>query len=413
MSHPLLGLIGVALILFTAWLASDNRRAIRLRTVGVCFALQVAIAVFVFQVPWGVSVLDFMAAKVTNLLSYADAGINFVFGNLAGLDGFSFLIRVLPVVIFFASLMEVLYHLKVMQIIVRAGGSAIRWLTDTRPVESLNVVANIFVGQTEAPLSLKPYLPGITKPELFTIMVSGLASVSGTVLGGYIALGIEPKYLLAACFMSAPAGLLMAKMIMPDTRTETKAEKQAEAKAVYAMADTGPRHPNVIMAAAVGAQNGVSLAVAIGAMLIAFISLIALLNGLLGWVGAWFGIDGLTLQMILGWLFSPAMWSIGVPWSEAQIAGGIFGEKIVVNEFIAFGSLIDIQETLSPRTVVILSFALCGFANIGSIAILLGGLGTLIPDRMPDIARMGIKAIFAASLANLMSAALAGMLVPL
>jgi CNT family concentrative nucleoside transporter len=232
MSHPLLGLIGVALILFTAWLASDNRRAIRLRTVGVCFALQVAIAVFVFQVPWGVSVLDFMAAKVTNLLSYADAGINFVFGNLAGLDGFSFLIRVLPVVIFFASLMEVLYHLKVMQIIVRAGGSAIRWLTDTRPVESLNVVANIFVGQTEAPLSLKPYLPGITKPELFTIMVSGLASVSGTVLGGYIALGIEPKYLLAACFMSAPAGLLMAKMIMPDTRTETKAEKQAEAKAV-------------------------------------------------------------------------------------------------------------------------------------------------------------------------------------
>ena len=413
MEHRAFGILGIVLILLLAWIASDNRKFIRLRTVGACFALQVAIAIFVLYLPWGKSVLEVAANKVTTLLSYADAGIGFVFGNLSDLEGFSFLVRVLPIIIFFAALMEVLYHLKIMQIIVRFGGSAIRWLTDTRPVESLNVIANIFVGQTEAPLSLKPYLPSISKPELFAIMVSGLASVSGTVLGGYIALGIEPKYLLAACFMSAPAGLLMAKMIMPDTMTETKDEKIKTAKAVYAMAETGPRHPSIFMAAAVGAQNGVKLAVAIAAMLIAFISLIALLNGLLGWAGGWFGQDELSLQMMLGWLFSPVMWSVGVPWSEAQLAGGIFGEKLVVNEFIAFGSLIEAESSLSPKSVVILSFALCGFANIGSIAILLGGLGTLIPDRMPDIAKMGVKAVFAASLANLMSAALAGILVGL
>ncbi|MEP4053017.1 MAG: nucleoside transporter C-terminal domain-containing protein [Litorimonas sp.] len=414
MEHRAFGLIGIVLILLLAWIASDNRKEIRLRTVGACFALQVAIAVFVLYLPWGKDVLEFFAGKVTTLLSYADAGIGFVFGNLDNREtGFSFLVRVLPIIIFFAALMEVLYHLRIMQIIVRWGGSAIRWLTDTRPVESLNVIANIFVGQTEAPLSLKPYLPSISKPELFAIMVAGLASVSGTVLGGYIALGIEPKYLLAACFMSAPAALLMAKMIMPDTVSESKEEKKKTAKAVYAMAETGPRHPNVIMAAAVGAQNGLKLAVAIGAMLIAFIALIALCNGLLGWAGGWFGHDDLTLQNILGWIFSPVMWAVGIPWSEAQLAGGIFGEKVILNEFIAFGSLVEAESSLSPKSVVVLSFALCGFANISSIAILLGGLGTLIPDRMPDIARMGVKAVFAASLANLMSAALAGILVGL
>ncbi len=411
MDHRAFGLVGIALILLVAWLASENRRAIRLRTVGVCFALQVAIAVLVLYVPAGKTALAFLATKATTLLSYANFGIEFIFGNLAtGVDGFSFLVRVLPVIIFFASLMEILYHLKVMQFIVRYLGSGIRKLTDTRPVESLNVIANVFVGQTEAPLSLKPYLPGISKPELFTIMVSGLASISGTVLAGYIQLGIPPEYLIAACFMSAPAGLLMAKIIMPDVNAGTKAEKKAAAKATYAMGDDR-KHANVIMAAAVGAQNGVTLAVAIGAMLIAFVSLIALTNGLLGWAGGWFGMDDLTLQMILGWIFSPIMWAIGVPWSEAQVAGGIFGEKLVLNEFIAYLSLVNIQGDLSPRTSVILTFALCGFANLSSIAILLGGLGALIPDRMPDMAKMGVKAVFAASLANLMSAALAGLLV--
>jgi len=408
MNHPAFGLIGVVLILFVAWLLSENKKAIRPRTVIVCFALQVLIAVLVLYVPFGQKVLTGMSDKVTTLLSYADAGINFIFGDLANTEkvGFVFLVKVLPVVIFFAALMEVMYHLKVMQFIVRYGGTAIRKLTGTRPVESLNVIANIFVGQTEAPLSLKPYLPSISRPELFTIMVTGMASIAGTVLAGYISLGIRPEYLIAACFMSAPAGLLMAKIIMPDNPEDD--DKPMDE--VFEMADDR-EHANVILAAAVGAQNGMKLAVNIGAMLLAFVSLIALCNGLLGWAGGLFGMEDLSVQTILGLIFTPVMLALNVPWAEAQQAGAIFGEKVVLNEFIAYISLVNVQDTLSDRTVVILTFALCGFANFSSIAILLGGLGALIPDRMSEMAKMGIKAVIAASLANLMNAALAGILV--
>lgn len=407
MHHPAFGLIGMSLILLVAFLASENRKAINPRIVLSCFALQVAIAVLVLYVPLGKAILGEMSVKVTTLLSYADAGIAMVFGGLADDSiGFSFLVKVLPVVIFFAALMEVMYHLKVMQLIVRYGGKAIHFLTGTKPIESINVVANIFVGQTEAPLTLKPYLPGISRHELFTIMVSGLASIAGTVMAGYIQLGIDAKYLIAACFMSAPAGLLMAKIIMPDPKVENGSKVSDE---IFTLGET-KRHPNVIMAAAVGAQNGVTLAVAIGAMLLAFVSLIALCNGLLGYFGNLVGLDGLSLQTILGVVFAPVMWALNVPWSEAQQAGAIFGEKVVLNEFIAYISLIE-AEGLSERTMIILTFALCGFANLSSIAILLGGLGALIPDRMADIAKMGIKAVFAASLANLMSAALAGILI--
>jgi len=407
MHHPSFGLIGVALILFVAFLASDNKRGINLRIVLSCFALQVIIAVFVLYVPFGKSVLGAMSEKVTTLLSYATAGIEMIFGGLADESiGFSFLVRVLPVVIFFASLMEVMYHLKVMQIIVKYGGKAVNFLTGTKPIESLNVVANIFVGQTEAPLTLKPYLPGISKHELFTIMVSGLASIAGTVLAGYIQLGIDAEYLIAACFMSAPAGLLMAKIIMPDP----KLASGEEVKDIFKLGEA-KRHPNVIMAAAVGAQNGVQLAVAIGAMLLAFVSLIALSNGILGYFGNLFGYSDLSIQAVLGFIFAPVMYFLNVPWAEAQQAGAIFGEKVVLNEFIAYISLVGAEGDFSERTVVILTFALCGFANLSSIAILLGGLGALIPDRMNDIAKMGIKAVFAASLANLMSAALAGILI--
>ncbi|MEN9017688.1 MAG: NupC/NupG family nucleoside CNT transporter [Hellea sp.] len=407
MNHPAFGLIGVFLILLMAWLFSEDRKAIRLRTVFICFALQVFIAVLVLYVPFGQKVLTGMSDLVITLLSYADVGIDFVFGGLASENiGFSFLIRVLPVVIFFAALMEVMYHLKVMQFIVRHAGRAICKLTNTRPVESLNVVANIFVGQTEAPLSLKPYLPSISRPELFTIMVSGMASIAGTVLAGYIQLGIKPEYLIAACFMSAPAGLLMAKIIMPSSDEDF--DKPVDE--VFDLADDR-EHANVILAAAVGAQNGMKLAVNIGAMLLAFVSLIALCNGLLGWAGGFFGVDSLSMQTILGFIFAPVMLVLNVPWAEAQQAGAIFGEKIVLNEFIAYISLVDVQGQLSERTVVVLTFALCGFANFSSIAILLGGLGALIPDRMSEMAKMGIKAVFAASLANLMNAALAGILI--
>ena len=407
MNHPAFGLIGVFLILLMAWIFSENKKAISIRTVLVCFALQVLIAVLVLYVPFGQNLLTGMSDLVITLLSYADVGINFVFGGLASENiGFSFLIRVLPVVIFFAALMEVMYHLKVMQFVVRHAGRAICRLTNSRPVESLNVVANIFVGQTEAPLSLKPYLPSISRPELFTIMVSGMASIAGTVLAGYIQLGIKPEYLIAACFMSAPAGLLMATIIMPSNAEDFNKPVDE----VFDLADDR-EHANVILAAAVGAQNGMKLAVNIGAMLLAFVSLIALLNGLLGWAGGFFGADSLSMQTILGFIFAPVMLVLNVPWSEAQQAGAIFGEKIVLNEFIAYISLVDVQDQLSERTVVILTFALCGFANFSSIAILLGGLGALIPDRMSEMAKMGIKAVFAASLANLMNAALAGILI--
>jgi len=407
MNHPAFGLIGVFLILLMAWLFSENKKAISPRTVIVCFALQVFIAVLVLYVPFGQNLLTGMSDLVITLLSYADVGIDFVFGGLASENiGFSFLIRVLPVVIFFAALMEVMYHLKVMQFVVRHAGRAICRLTNSRPVESLNVVANIFVGQTEAPLSLKPYLPSISRAELFTIMVSGMASIAGTVLAGYIQLGIKPEYLIAACFMSAPAGLLMAKIIMPSNIEDFNKPVDE----VFDLADDR-EHANVILAAAVGAQNGMKLAVNIGAMLLAFVSLIALFNGLLGWAGGFFGANSLSMQTILGFIFAPVMLVLNVPWSEAQQAGAIFGEKIVLNEFIAYISLVDVQEQLSERTVVVLTFALCGFANFSSIAILLGGLGALIPDRMSEMAKMGIKAVFAASLANLMNAALAGILI--
>jgi CNT family concentrative nucleoside transporter len=403
--NPAFGLIGVALIFLIAFLLSDNKRGIRLRAVLPTFGLQILIAFFVLYTSWGKSVLQSLSFGFQSLLGFADAGIEMVFGNLkTELKGFSFLVSVLPVIVFFAALMEVLYHLKVMQLIVRFGGSALRFITNTRPIESLNAVANIFVGQTEAPLSLKPYLPSISKFELFTLMVSGLASIAGSVLLGYMAMGIKPEYLIAACFMSAPAALMMAKIIMPDP-----APTEEEAQAVFDLGHA-ERHRNVIMAAAVGTQNGLKLAVNVGAMVLAFVALIALLNGLLGMVGGWFGFDGLTLQTILGYLFAPLMMALNIPMEEAVQAGAIFGEKIVTNEFIAYLSLSDIQETLSPRTQIILTFALCGFANFSSIGILMGGLGTLIPDRMPEIAEMGIKAVIAASLANLLNAAIAGVM---
>ncbi|WP_298913180.1 nucleoside transporter C-terminal domain-containing protein [uncultured Algimonas sp.] len=413
MDHPAFGLFGVVVLFAIAVLFSSDRRSISLRIVGACFALQVAIAVLVLYIPFGQAALATAANGMSTLLSYSDAGIMMIFGPLGDPDqlGFIFFTRVLPVIIFFAALMEVLYHLRVMPFIVKWGGRFIRFVTGTRPIASLNVVANIFVGQVEAPLSLKPYLGKISRFELFTIMVSGLASIAGSVMAGYIALGISADYLIAAAFMSAPAGLMMANIFMPEPR----------ALAAGPVEDPEPEmdkghereYSNVFLAAANGAQNGVQIAIAVAAMLIAFVSLIAMVNGMLGWAGGLFGADDLSLQSILGVLFAPLMWSIGVPWDEARIAGSIFGEKIVLNEFIAYLSLADVQDGLSERTQTIMTFAVCGFANFASIGILLGGLGTIIPERKPEIARMGLKAVFAASLANLMSAALAGILVGL
>jgi CNT family concentrative nucleoside transporter len=424
MPKSLTGVLGILAILAVACLLSRNIRAIRPRVVLAAFALQALIAVLVLYVPAGRAAISWLSGGVSALLDYSKAGINMVFGPLAaGLpppaNGTIFAIAVLPIVVFFASLMAVLYHLGVMQRVVAGIGRLLQWVIGTDPVESLEAAATIFLGQSEAPLAVKPYLGGITDSQLFAMMTVGMASVAGSVLAAYAQLGIKIDYLLAASFMSAPGGLLMAKIIMPET-AEAKPQK------LLGLEETRGGHENIIQAAAHGAQEGVRLAVAIGGMLIAFVSLIALCNGLLGGVAdliiaglgsvgvhaAWLdGLHGLTVERILGALFAPIMWLLDIPWAEAQKAGGFFGQKLILNEFVAYANLAPVLDTFSPKTQAILTFALCGFANLSSIAIQLGCLGSMIPKRMGTMARFGLRVVAAGSLANLMSAALAGLMV--
>lgn len=399
------GLLGVAVILLLAVMVSTNRRAIRLRIVIPALALQAALAALVLYLPLGKAALSAMSGGVQAVIDYSTAGIAMVFGPLASDFGFSFAINVLPIIIFFAALMSVLYHLGVMQIVVAWIGGALRLLLGTGRVESLNGAANIFLGQTEAPLVVRPYLPHITRPQLFAVMVSGMASVAGSVLAAYAQMGIDINYLLAASFMSAPGGLLMAKIIMPD-------EKGAQdMPAVETDEKEARKRSNLVMAAASGAQDGLILAASIAAMLIAFVSLIALVNGILSGAGAMAGVEGLTLQAILGFVFAPVMWLLSIPWAEAQTAGGVFGEKLILNEFVAYLHLGEIKDTLAPRTVAIVTFALCGFANLSSIGILMAMLKTLAPERVPEMARYGLHVVAAGSLSNLMSAALASLFI--
>jgi len=405
MPESVSGLFGVGVLLTIAFLLSTNRKEINFRIVFSALALQFGIAAMVLFVPAGRDVIASMSDGITQLLTFSNAGIGMVFGALATDSvGFSFAVNILPVIIFFSALMSVLYHIGAMQLLVSALGRALNFVLGTGRIESLNAAANIFVGQTEAPLSLKPYLPHITKPQLFAIMVSGLASVAGAVLAAYASMGVDVKFLIAASFMSAPGGLLMAKIIMPDGKEDAKEQD------LLKIEKDRTKHTNVILAAAVGAQDGLKLALNIGAMLIAFVSLIALLNGLLGWLGGFGGFEALTVQTILGILFSPLMYVLGIPLGEVQAAGAIVGEKLVVNEFVAYISFVGQLEQFSPRTIAILTFALCGFANLSSIAILLGGLGSLIPDRLGEIAKFGLRAVAAGSLSNLMSATIAGLL---
>ena len=400
-----MSLLGIAIILGIALLLSVNRKAISLRIVLSAFALQVGIAALVLYVPAGRRAILAISHGVEAVIGYSRAGINMVFGPLADTShGISFAVHVLPVVIFFAALMSILYHLGIMQWVVRLVGGALRWVIGTRTVESLCAAATIFVGQTESPLAIRPYLRRLTPPQVFTVMATGMAGVAGTVLAAYAQLGIKLEFLLPASFMAAPGGLLMAKLIFPDDPAAAR-----ETEDVMLKAD-GSRHANVIMAAGVGAFDGVKLAVAIAAMLIAFVSLIALFNGLVGWLGGLFGIEGLTLEKMLGVIFGPLMYLLSVPWSEAQISGAFFGEKLILNEFVAYLHFGQIAHTLSPRAEAITTFALCGFANLSSIAIQMGALGSLVPELREFIARYGLRAVAAGSLSNLMSAALAGLL---
>lgn len=418
------GLIGIAVILLMAVLVSTNRRAIRLRIVIAALALQAALAALVLYLPAGRAALSAMSDGVQAVIDFSGAGIAMVFGPLASEVGFSFAINVLPIIIFFSALMAVLYHIGVMQPIVAWGGGALRILLGTGRVESLTAAANVFLGQTEAPLVVRPYLPYISRAQIFCIMTTGMASVAGSVLAAYAQMGIDINYLLAASFMSAPGGLLMAKIIMPDEKPATRSEETADGEAEAAsqplpQADVdGPgeieehRHANVIVAAAQGAQDGLILAASIAAMLIAFVSLIAVINGALGALGDLAGFEGVTLQGLLGYVFAPVMWLLNIPWSEAQQAGGVFGEKLILNEFVAFMHLGQMGDVLSPRTMAITTFALCGFANLSSIGILMAALNTLAPTRAPEMARYGLHVVAAGSLSNLMSAALASLFIP-
>ncbi|MGZ8346834.1 MAG: NupC/NupG family nucleoside CNT transporter [Allosphingosinicella sp.] len=411
MTDRLIGIAGIMAILAIAVLFSSNRRAIRLRVVAAAFALQAGLAVIVLYTPWGIRAIAGMSRGVSNLLSYAGEGTRFIFGPLAApeVGGNSFALAALTVIIFFASLISVLYYLGIMQLIIRWVGGAIRLVTGVTRVESLCAAANIFVGQSESPLTIRPYLASLTPAQLFTVMSVGMAGVAGTILAAYAALLGEQAlpFLLAASFMAAPGGLLMAKIIMPDEPGE-----QVEPAIVGDGTDDEEKPANVIMAAAQGAQTGVKLAVAVGAMVLAFVALVALANGMLSGIGAWFGHPEITFQYLLGYLFQPLMYLIGIPWDEAGRAGSLFGTKLVLNEFVAFIELGANPAGLSPRSVAIATFALCGFANFSSIAIQMAVTGGLAPNQRPMIARLGLKALLAGSLGNLMSAALAGLLLP-
>ena len=397
------GLLGIVVFIATAWAMSGCRERVRWRTVGLAFAIQVAIGAFVFGVPQGRDALDWLSSRVTDAIGAGKAGVDFLFGPLTADDGgigFVFALRVLPMIVFFSSLIAVLYHLGVMQKVILILGGGLRRVLGTSSAESMSAAANIFVGQTEAPLVVKPYLPRMTRSELFAVMVGGLASVAGSVLAGYAAMGVEMKYLLAASFMAAPGGLLYAKLIMPETESPEEAE--------LAFAEGAEKPANVLDAAALGAGTGLKLALNVGAMLLAFIGLIALVNLMLGGIGNWFGKGDLSLQWVLGWVFAPLAWLAGVPLPEIREGGSLIGQKLVLNEFVAYVEFTKIDQTLSLKAQAVCSVALCGFANLSSIAILLGGLGGLAPNRRQDIARLGLKAVAAATLANLTSAAIVG-----
>ncbi len=401
------GLLGIAALLGAAYALCDNRKAIRWRTVGAALGIQVGIGIIVFAIPAGREALQWFSDAVTDAIGAGKVGVDFLFGPLTtdgdASIGFVFAFRVLPMIIFFSSLIAVLYHLKIMSVVIKVLGGGLKKLLGTSRTESLSAAANIFVGQTEAPLVVKPYIARMTSSELFAVMVGGLASVAGSILAGYVALGVDINYLIAASFMAAPGGLLFAKLMKPETETPEEAE--------LGFAEGDDKPANAVDAAAVGASTGLSLALNVGAMLLAFIGLIALLNVMLGGIGGWFGNGDLSLQQILGYCFAPVAWLIGMPWEDAIRGGGLIGQKLILNEFVAYVDYIAMVPDLTAKSRAIGAVALCGFANLSSIGILLGGLGVMAPNRRSEIARLGLKAVAAGTFSNLTSAAIVGLFV--
>ncbi|MEM8816159.1 MAG: NupC/NupG family nucleoside CNT transporter [Pseudomonadota bacterium] len=399
--QSLLSLVGIAAILLIALALSSNVRAIRPRTVGVAFVLQTLVAVLVFYVPQGGDALNVVVRAFQHVINYSNDGIEFLFGpQLVPSLGVTVAFSVLPVIIFFAALMSLLYYLKIMPLFVNFVGGLLHKLLGTSEAESISAASNIFVGHTDAPLVVRPYLAKMTQSELFAVMTGGCATIAGGVMMAYATMGVELKYLITASFMAAPGGLLMAKILLPETE---------EPAGLAADVPEEDQPVNVFEAIGNGAMTGLNVAVSVGAMLIAFVALIYMFNGLLGWFGGLFGFDALTLQWLLGKLFAPIAFLLGVPWEEAAIAGSLIGQKLVINEFFAYLAFMEVQADLSPHTQLVVTFALCGFSNLASIAILLGGLGAVIPQRRHDIARLGLKAVIGGTLVNLMNAALAGL----
>lgn len=415
----LIGIIGIALLLALAWAFSEQRRELQWQTILVGLALQLALAIFVLWVPFGKTVFETLGAGFVKLVGFTQAGSSFIFGDLANADEFGFIIafQVLPTIIFFASLMACLYHLGLMQKIVELMAWVMVRFMKVSGSESLATAANSFVGQTEAPLVVRPFINGMTRSELFALMTGGMATIAGGVLAAYVLLlgGTDPaqqaffaKHLISASIMAAPAALVVAKIILPEREpSETMGLVKSTIKR---------EHTNLIEAAAGGASEGLKLALNVGAMLLAFLALIALINWPLGWLGQITGIETLigeplSLALMLGWICAPLAFIVGVPIEEAVTVGGLIGQKIVANEFVAYVALTDIQSNLSERSVLISTYALCGFANFSSIAIQLGGIGSLAPDRRPELAQLGLRAILGGTIVSLLNAAWAGILV--
>lgn len=393
-------IIGIIFVFLVAFLISNNKKKINWKTVIIGFLIQFIFAFAALKWSVGKYILSRISLGVQSVIDYAKEGISFIFGSLSN-DGSIFAVNVLGVIIFISALVSVLYYLGVMQFVIKLIGGGLSKLLGTSKLETISSAANIFLGQTEAPLLIKPYVEKLTESELFTVMVGGLASVSGSILVGYSLLGIPIEYLVSASFMSAPAGLIISKIIIPEIR-EAKVNEEIE----MVKDDSS----NIVDAASKGAIDGLGLVLNIAAILLAFVALIALINGIIGLIGGLFGIDNLSLQSILGYIFAPIATIIGVPMKESVIAGSLIGQKIILNEFVAFTSLSEIISTLSQKTIAVVTFSLCGFANISSIAILIGGIGGMAPSRKHDIARLGWKAVLGGTLANLLSATIAGFL---
>ena len=397
----IVNLLGIAILLLIPYLLSEDRRLIDTRTVAGALLLQILIGALTLYSETGIAILNYCSAAVGSVLENAQGGIEFVFGEVGTLEfGFIFAFQVLPIIVFFSSLVSLLYHIGLMGWVIKLVGGALGAILHTTKAESTSATANIFVGQTEAPLTIRPYLESMSHSELFSIMVGGLSTVAGSVLVGYSLLGVDMNFLIAASFMAAPGGILMAKLMIPEMAGESKEEQDFKIEI--------EKHTNAIEAAAVGATRGMQLAINVGAIVLAFVGLIALTNSLLEGLGNQFNIDNFSLEIILGYLFKPVAFMLGIPWSEAQLAGNLIGQKLVFNEFLAYATFTEEIENFDKKSQAIITFALCGFANFSSIGIILGGLGSMIPSRKSEIAQLGIKAVCAGFLANLMSAAIAG-----